>query len=34
MPTLERLAREGVILNQSYVQPTCSPSRGALMSGR
>nr|KAG5696970.1 hypothetical protein BaRGS_008432 [Batillaria attramentaria] len=33
-PTLDRLAREGVILNQSYVQPSCSPSRAALMSGR
>ena len=33
-PTLDRLAREGVILNQSYVQPSCSPSRAAFMSGR
>ena len=33
-PTLDRLAREGMILNQSYVQPSCSPSRAALMSGR
>ena len=33
-PTLDRLAREGMILNQSYVQPSCSPSRAAFMSGR
>ena len=33
-PTLDRLASEGMILNQSYVQPSCSPSRAALMSGR
>lgn len=31
-PNLERLAREGVILNQSYVQPVCTPSRTAFMS--
>merc|ERR1719300_1977122 len=29
-----QLALEGMILNQSYVQQTCSPSRAALMSGR
>ncbi|XP_022241171.1 arylsulfatase B-like [Limulus polyphemus] len=33
MPNLERLARGGVILNQSYVQPVCSPSRTAFMTG-
>ncbi|XP_070180940.1 arylsulfatase B-like [Littorina saxatilis] len=33
-PTLDKMAREGMILNQSYVQQTCSPSRAALMSGR
>ncbi|XP_067685669.1 arylsulfatase B-like isoform X2 [Haliotis asinina] len=32
-PNIDRLAREGVILNQSYVQPLCSPSRSAFMSG-
>ena len=26
-PNMERLAREGIILEQSYVQPVCSPSR-------
>ncbi|KAJ8307722.1 hypothetical protein KUTeg_014727 [Tegillarca granosa] len=32
-PNIDRLAKEGVILNQSYVQPVCSPSRNAFMSG-
>ena len=32
-PVLERLAREGVILDQFYAQPKCSPSRAALMTG-
>ena len=33
-PNLERLARTGVILEQSYVQPICTPTRSALMTGR
>lgn len=33
-PTLDRLASEGVVLDNYYVQPLCSPTRGALMSGR
>lgn len=33
-PSLNRLASEGVLLNASYVQPSCSPSRSAFMSGR
>ncbi|XP_064602817.1 arylsulfatase B-like [Liolophura sinensis] len=32
-PNLDRLAREGVILNSSYVQPMCTPSRSAWMTG-
>ncbi|XP_064645165.1 arylsulfatase B-like [Lineus longissimus] len=32
-PNLDRLAREGVILNQSYVASTCSPSRAAFLTG-
>lgn len=32
-PNLEKLAREGVILNQSYVLPVCTPSRAAFMTG-
>ncbi|XP_064601366.1 arylsulfatase B-like [Liolophura sinensis] len=33
-PNLDRLARNGVILNSSYVQPNCSPSRSCFMSGK
>ncbi|XP_070551019.1 arylsulfatase B-like [Ptychodera flava] len=32
-PTLDALARDGVIFNQSYAQPACTPSRACLMSG-
>ena len=33
MPTLDKLARKGLILENNYVQPTCSPSRSALLTG-
>jgi arylsulfatase I/J len=33
-PTIDRLAREGVVLTSYYVMRACSPSRAALMSGR
>ncbi|XP_013381199.1 arylsulfatase J-like [Lingula anatina] len=33
-PTLTKLAHDGLILNQSYTQPVCSPSRASLMTGR
>jgi arylsulfatase A-like enzyme len=33
-PNLDRLAKEGVMLERHYVQPVCSPTRTALMSGR
>ncbi|XP_065843285.1 arylsulfatase J-like [Oscarella lobularis] len=33
-PVLDKLAREGVTLTQSYVQSVCTPTRGAIMSGR
>jgi arylsulfatase A-like enzyme len=33
-PVLDRLAREGVELTQHYVNPQCSPTRSALLSGR
>jgi len=33
-PNLDKLAHEGMILKSFYVQPVCSPSRAALMSGR
>ncbi|CAL4075723.1 unnamed protein product, partial [Meganyctiphanes norvegica] len=32
-PNLAELADAGVLLEQSYVQPVCSPSRSALMTG-
>lgn len=32
-PNLDRLAGEGRILTSHYVNPTCSPTRAALMSG-
>ncbi|KPP57033.1 hypothetical protein Z043_125287, partial [Scleropages formosus] len=33
-PTLDRLAADGVKLENYYVQPMCSPSRSQLMTGR
>ena len=33
-PILDRLAKEGVDLDCHYVQPQCSPTRGALLTGR
>ena len=33
-PHLDRLVREGLELDQHYVQPVCTPTRTALMSGR
>ncbi|ESP00927.1 hypothetical protein LOTGIDRAFT_225566 [Lottia gigantea] len=32
-PNLDKLAQNGVILNSSYVQPLCTPSRTAFLSG-
>ena len=32
-PTLDKLAKNGVILSQYYVQQVCTPSRVALMTG-
>ncbi|KAK7099073.1 arylsulfatase B-like [Littorina saxatilis] len=32
-PNLDRYARKGVILNDSYVQPVCTPSRNCFMTG-
>eukprot|EP01106_Pelomyxa_sp_JSP_P012060 TRINITY_DN3257_c0_g1_i2.p1 TRINITY_DN3257_c0_g1~~TRINITY_DN3257_c0_g1_i2.p1 ORF type:complete len:215 (-),score=33.20 TRINITY_DN3257_c0_g1_i2:313-957(-) len=33
-PTLDSLAAQGVKLESHYAQPMCSPTRGALLSGR
>lgn len=33
-PHLDALARRGARLNQFYVQPVCSPTRAALLTGR
>lgn len=32
-PNIDKLAKNGVMLNQSYVQPVCSPSRHSFMTG-
>ncbi|KAK7094207.1 arylsulfatase B-like [Littorina saxatilis] len=32
-PNINAMAQRGIILNQSYVQPACTPSRNAFMSG-
>ena len=33
-PVIDRIAREGVELDRFYVQPTCSPTRAGLMTGK
>ena len=33
-PHLDKLARSGATLDQYYVQPVCSPTRAALLTGR
>lgn len=33
-PNLDKLAAEGAIFSQFYVQPMCTPTRAALMTGR
>lgn len=33
-PNMDKLVREGIEFDQHYVQPVCTPTRTALMSGR
>jgi arylsulfatase A-like enzyme len=33
-PNMDRLAREGLMLTSTYAQPTCTPTRSAIMTGR
>ncbi len=33
-PNIDRMAAEGAVLEHHYVQPVCSPTRAALMTGR
>ncbi|MBL8745735.1 MAG: arylsulfatase [Phycisphaerae bacterium] len=33
-PNIDRLAAEGAVLSQFYVQPMCTPTRAAIMTGR
>ncbi|WP_119272555.1 arylsulfatase [Taklimakanibacter deserti] len=33
-PNMDRLAREGLKLTSAYSQPTCTPTRSALLTGR
>ena len=33
-PSIDRIARDGLELDRFYAQPTCSPTRAALMTGK
>ena len=33
-PNIDRLAREGLLLTSCYSEPSCSPSRATLLTGR
>lgn len=33
-PSIDRLANEGLLLTSTYSQPTCTPTRSAMMTGR
>ncbi len=34
MPVLEKFCREGVVFENAYAAPTCSPTRATMMTGR
>lgn len=34
MPTLERMCREGIVFENAYAAPICSPTRATMMTGR
>ena len=33
-PNIDKLAKNGIILNNYYVLPSCTPTRSAFMTGR
>ena len=33
-PNIDKLANDGIILNNYYVSPICTPTRSAIMTGR
>jgi hypothetical protein len=33
-PNIDRLARDGLMLTSTYSQPTCTPTRSAILTGR
>ena len=33
-PNIDKLAKGGVVLDQFYAEPMCTPTRAALMTGR
>ena len=33
-PHMDKLAKDGVILNSYYVSPLCTPTRASLMTGK
>ncbi|MEJ6621585.1 MAG: sulfatase-like hydrolase/transferase, partial [Opitutae bacterium] len=33
-PNLDKMATEGLRLDNFYAQPTCSPTRGSVLTGR
>ena len=33
-PNIDSLAKDGIVLNNYYASPDCSPSRSAILTGR